>query len=826
MRWGMFAVTALLSLSVSSVAVAAPPPVSVTGAGPAEGGAVLVERAAGPAGGGPDGWRLNMDVILENAGGEDVTLEAVRVAYAGGSDPADHDADASQLELVIPLDENDEDDPSDDVPAGVIPSGESRRSYVPEDRVLPFPLPDEVTVEFTFEGFDDPVSVSRDLLEYVPPGGSGGFPFAASDLADGEYIGTGQNHVFGSAHRKSVTQRFAYDFNARRWDGDSWETGQDLPDDQEDDPDSGVDENEERFVWGKRVHAIADGTVVRCFRGIPDNEPGEKHPDLFLPQDDPDKMPGGGNSFVIEHATGEVTLYAHLQEGTVPAAACPDTANPDGLKWPGGASGTQIKSGEFLGEVGNSGSSNGPHLHIHTQKGDGGGANGRPLMFRNIGVLDAKLFDPDVDGDPPWNSVSGAAVSEGEFPGADQVDTMLIDPEPRANLEVVKTDAGVAVAGEQLEYTITVTNHGPEPAPAATLIDHLPPEVDYVEDSGNCLLVGGQQLHCGLGELDAPDAGGVPDSTQLTATVAVPHDLVFQNGGPVTITNTAIANSSQSEATPEDNTVEKETTVIAVADLELVSFAVTDPPPPQLLIGDAAEVDLRRVITNHGPSWPMDVQVDTLAQPDDGVSVAPPGSGVVAPAVALDELRQLDETFTITCEEPGVHEVTFAAEIAPDDQADTDPDPADNSAQLTVELECVVPIAINIRPGNKHNHVQPASNQAIPVSALTTAAGEYGLPVPFDATWIDPASVRFGHPDLVWAETGGAADRDGKVQVKDSHELDDKTKDGDPDGVFSFRASETGIEPQSTQACMKGEFSVGQAGPFVFFGCDGVDPLP
>jgi hypothetical protein len=62
---------------------------------------------------------------------------------------------------------------------------------------------------------------------------------------------------------------------------------------------------------------------------------------------------GGGNSLRILHGNC-IVLYAHFNSGTVnPAVAFP---------------GAHVYAGQFLGRLGNSGSSSNPHLHIHSTR--------------------------------------------------------------------------------------------------------------------------------------------------------------------------------------------------------------------------------------------------------------------------------------------------------------------------------------------------------------------------------------------------------------------------------------------------------------------------
>lgn len=389
----------------------------------------------------------------------------------------------------------------------------------------------------------------------------------------------------------------------------------------------------------------------------------------------------------------------------------------------------------------------------------------------------------------------------------------------QADLTLTKTAAPEPVAaGDDLTYTVTVTNHGPNVATDVEVVDQLPPEVVLVSADPSCAPEPGDTLRCTVGDL-------LPGSSAaLEILVAVPASLVFDAGGPVTVTNSAAASSTIDDPDGTDNTASADTTVVAVADLEVVSVQVLD-VPVEALIGEDVPVTVRSVVRNLGPSWPIDAELEATPTPSAGASADPTQEMTPVPALPLAAPRTVEQAFTIRCDEPGPQQVVFDVEIRPADPADTDPNPVNDVGQATAEMECVVPIAINVRPGNAHNQVNPGSQAVIPVAALTTAVGEYGLPAAFDATAIVPDSVRFGEPASVWAGTGGATIHNGLSHIRDSFEPDDKTKDGDPDMVLSFRTSQTGIVPGATEACMKGQFTQGGQ-VFSFFGCDAVRTIP
>ena len=91
-------------------------------------------------------------------------------------------------------------------------------------------------------------------------------------------------------------------------------------------------------------------------------------------------------------------------------------------------------------------------------------------------------------------------------------------------------------------------------------------------------------------------------------------------------------------------------------------------------------------------------------------------------------------------------------------------------------------IAIDIKPGNGSNSINPRSRGVIPVAILTTDA--------FDARDFDPATAAFGPHGAGIAHS--------------SAHLKDVDKDGDTDLLMHFRTRETGIECGETIVTLKG----------------------
>jgi hypothetical protein len=101
--------------------------------------------------------------------------------------------------------------------------------------------------------------------------------------------------------------------------------------------------NESYFCEGVPIYSVADGRVIDALDGIPENVP---HSGKFAV--DLNVLNAGGNHVVVDIGGGHYAFYAHMKPGTVAAKV-----------------GDQVKAGQVLGQVGNTGSSTEPHLHFH-----------------------------------------------------------------------------------------------------------------------------------------------------------------------------------------------------------------------------------------------------------------------------------------------------------------------------------------------------------------------------------------------------------------------------------------------------------------------------
>jgi Peptidase family M23 len=116
-------------------------------------------------------------------------------------------------------------------------------------------------------------------------------------------------------------------------------------------------------IYGDPVLAVTDAVVVAARNDLPDQVPGKL----------PDGLPIGeadGNFAILDIGGGAYALYAHMQPGSVRVSA-----------------GDRVRRGDHIGNVGNSGNSQAPHLHFQLMNAPSGlASNGVPYVFDAFSV--------------------------------------------------------------------------------------------------------------------------------------------------------------------------------------------------------------------------------------------------------------------------------------------------------------------------------------------------------------------------------------------------------------------------------------------------------
>ncbi len=201
------------------------------------------------------------------------------------------------------------------------------------------------------------------------------------------------------------------------------------------------------------------------------------------------------------------------------------------------------------------------------------------------------------------SSVSDADVTNNSATTSTTVNAV---PGPQADLALTKTDSPDPVtAGNNVTYTVTVVNNGPDTATNVLVTDNLPGGVSFVSSSasqGSCS--GTSTVTCTLGTINS----GASAIVNLVITPTV----------PATITNSASVTSSVPDPNGNNNIATTGTLVNAApsggagADLILTQ---TDSPDP---VSERSNVTYTATVSNNGPDAATSVFLSAdLFQLDD-----------------------------------------------------------------------------------------------------------------------------------------------------------------------------------------------------------------
>tara|TARA_R110001599_G_scaffold353881_1_gene602025 strand:- start:4626 stop:5927 length:1302 start_codon:yes stop_codon:yes gene_type:complete len=138
--------------------------------------------------------------------------------------------------------------------------------------------------------------------------------------------------------------------------------------------------------YGEPVLAVADGTVIEVLDELDDQSPGSLPDPSSITIETVD-----GNHVILDIGGGTYVFYAHLKRGSVSVAE-----------------GDNVRQGEVIGELGNSGNTSAPHLHIHYSNNPSAlAADGIPYRYREFtakGQVEPEQWESTTaDLDEVWN---------------------------------------------------------------------------------------------------------------------------------------------------------------------------------------------------------------------------------------------------------------------------------------------------------------------------------------------------------------------------------------------------------------------------------------
>ena len=274
--------------------------------------------------------------------------------------------------------------------------------------------------------------------------------------------------------------------------------------------------------------------------------------------------------------------------------------------------------------------------------------------------------------------------------------TVANPPPPSADLSVTKTGSPDAVtAGNNLNYTIGVTNSGPNPAQSATLSDALPAGTTFVS------LTSPAGWSCTTPAVGASGTVSCSNSSFALATAAFTLAVNVNAAAPggSTISNTASASSSTADPDPANNTATTTSTVATSADL-----GVTKTAPASAI--DGTNITYAIPVTNSGPSDAPSVTVtDVLPAHTTYVSVTPTGGSCAGTSTVTCNVGPIASGATVNIAlvvkldltTPGGTVIANTASVT---SPTTDPNGTNNSATAnTTAVAALQSIAVS--PANK-----------------------------------------------------------------------------------------------------------------------------
>jgi hypothetical protein len=176
--------------------------------------------------------------------------------------------------------------------------------------------------EKIIEGTETAVSKQAIPVISAPFKGEGFYAANTTTLANNQHPSYQMTYMCNT----TVPERFCIDWN--KFD----DKGSPYHDD--------INNYENWYVYGQDVFAVSSGQVVYVNDGMPDQFP------VGTITGDINQYNSGGNSVIISTAVG-FTIYSHFKLNSVLVKM-----------------GQNVKKGELIGKVGNSGNSGAPHLHF------------------------------------------------------------------------------------------------------------------------------------------------------------------------------------------------------------------------------------------------------------------------------------------------------------------------------------------------------------------------------------------------------------------------------------------------------------------------------
>ena len=329
------------------------------------------------------------------------------------------------------------------------------------------------------------------------------------------------------------------------------------------------------------------------------------------------------------------------------------------------------------------------------------------------------------------NSAGVTATNPTILAGQDTITAPTVTVVPSADLAVqVVGPVGSIPVGQNLTYTVTISNYGPSDATNVSLVDTLPTNTIFVSASTSSTTAG-----------DAPTNSG----NQVNATIALISSgsvvtytitVATTRTTPPSVSDTATVTGAQGDPDTSSNTATATTTIIPSADVAIASEVAST---ASIQAGDTFTLTIN--VVNNGPSPAAGVVVtDILPAGLAFVSGTAAGGAVtVSNGVVTAPVGSLaiggTSTVTLVVRAVGAGTISDAASIA---STYGDPTPGNNTSSASVTINPVSDLAVTLAQSVSTLN----TGNPLPFTAVVTNAGPspttntvFTLPLPAGATF-------------------------------------------------------------------------------------------
>jgi len=317
-----------------------------------------------------------------------------------------------------------------------------------------------------------------------------------------------------------------------------------------------------------------------------------------------------------------------------------------------------------------------------------------------------------ANGESATLTLTALVLAEGEYRnyvvgGGDEEDPttpedeITPDPTPVSDLSVVKSvDNQTPRIGDQVSFTVVVSNAGPSDATGVEVAEQLPSGLSYV---GSSVTAGSYNAGTGVWSI-----GDLDDSASATLT------LVAEVQAAGSYQNVVVVSGNEDDPDPENNQDESTPTPTAVANLSISK--VTEFMTPQVGETITFQVD----VFNAGPSDATGVVVTELVESGYSLVSAVPSLGGYDAASGLWAIGNLANgagaSLVLTVEVLAEGSYRNAVVVVGNEE---DPDPTDNQDEITPDP---VPVA-DLQLVKTADSMTPSVGDNITFSVVVSNAG-------------------------------------------------------------------------------------------------------